>query len=778
MGSVGRRWPPLQALVTLLAGACLLITPSAARAGGASAVYVSSGGIDTNGCTSDADACASLSHALSLVSADGTVYVNGTIPLSATEEASGITVGASVTIEQDPTAGAAPAAINGAGGSAGIFDVAGATLTLSSLTVENGNASAGGGAINSHVGGTIVVTHCTFTKNSSAFDGGAIDNGDPGGGTGTGSGTLTVTDSTFDSNSATFDGGAIDNADTGGGVSAVATGSLTVTGSTFRDNTAGFDGGAIDSGDEGGTGTAVVSDSTFAGNADLEGGGAIDAGDGGGHGTLSVTYSTFSGDRNGSGSEELANDEFTDGTSTLTVVGDLLGGPCGGSGYVDGGYNATTDASCVGGAAATTDVVSPDVASDLGTLGANGGATDTIEPMPGDQAIGLIPNGTLAGTLSCPTVDQRGMSSAPGQTCDAGAVQTAKIGLQAITFTSSPPAEVTVGGATYTPTATGGGSGNPVTFTIDPSTTYSTCAINGSGVVSFAAGGTCVIDANQAGNADYAPAPEKQQSFTVNGVDVSPPVLAPHNTAPPSIAGRPHAGGTLTCSAGSWSNDPTAYAYRWYLDGTPIIGAASASYTVQTIDEGNVLTCAVTAANSGGSGVKTSTGVSVSVPSVAKCPAATGTVSGDALGLVRLGMTRAQAKRAYARSSSRGDADQLFFCLTPIGVRVGFGSPTLRESVPRARRRELAIRVVWISTASAHYAIDGIRPGATVSAAAAKLRLGKVFAIGRNDWYLAPDGPVTAVFKARHGVIEELGIASRAVTDGREAQRFFLASFQ
>ena len=37
---------------------------------------------------------------------------------------------------------------------------------------------------------------------------------------------------------------------------------------------------------------------------------------------------------------------------------------------------------------------------------------------------------------------------------------------QAISFTSTPPSPAVVGG-TYTPAATGGGSGNPVTFSID-----------------------------------------------------------------------------------------------------------------------------------------------------------------------------------------------------------------------------------------------------------------------------------------------------------------------
>ncbi len=83
---------------------------------------------------------------------------------------------------------------------------------------------------------------------------------------------------------------------------------------------------------------------------------------------------------------------------------------------------------------------------------------------------------------------------------------------QAISFTSTPPSSPPVG-SSYVVTATGGGSGNPVTFSIDASST-SGCTVV-SGVVTFTApAGTCVIDANQAGNATYAPAPQVSQTVT------------------------------------------------------------------------------------------------------------------------------------------------------------------------------------------------------------------------------------------------------------------------
>jgi hypothetical protein len=57
------------------------------------------------------------------------------------------------------------------------------------------------------------------------------------------------------------------------------------------------------------------------------------------------------------------------------------------------------------------------------------------------------------------------------------------------------------------------------------------------------------------------------------------------------------------------------------------------------------------------------------------------------------------------------------------------------------------------------------------------LVLGKMLVVGAGDWYFSPHGPVTAIFQARHGIIEENGIADAQVTNGRAAQRRFLTSF-
>lgn len=84
---------------------------------------------------------------------------------------------------------------------------------------------------------------------------------------------------------------------------------------------------------------------------------------------------------------------------------------------------------------------------------------------------------------------------------------------QTINFTSTAPASVLLGGSSYTVSATGGASNNPVVFSIDPSAS-TICTISGA-TVTFLATGTCTINANQAGNTAYDAATQVQQRINV-----------------------------------------------------------------------------------------------------------------------------------------------------------------------------------------------------------------------------------------------------------------------
>ena len=261
-------------------------------------------------------------------------------------------------------------------------------------------------------------------------------------------------------------------------------------------------------------------------------------------------------------------------------------------------------------------------------------------------------------------------------------------------------------------------------------------------------------------------------------VAAAPKSGAPVGTKPPTIIGQGKARQVLRCQPGSWTGNPTKYTYQWYRDGTPLAGATSATYTVQTIDEGTTLTCVVIAANSTGSSQPaTSGGLAIAVPVVHGCPRATGALTGDRLGLAQLGMTRAQATHAYTHSSTRGRQYEDFFCLTPIGVRVGYASPKLLAGLSRSESRQLQSQVVWASTSNPYYAIAGIRPGATLAAARHSLPGGNVFPIGLNDWYVAHTASTTAVLKVRHGIVEEIGIADPRLTRTTGAERALMHSF-
>jgi len=114
---------------------------------------------------------------------------------------------------------------------------------------------------------------------------------------------------------------------------------------------------------------------------------------------------------------------------------------------------------------------------------------------------------------------------------------------QSISFTA--PALGSPGGSAGL-SATGGGSGNPVVFSVDPSTGPGVCAVSGTTVTYTAAGG-CVVDANQAGNPKYAAAPQVQRMITVNGMAQSISFAAP-------ASGTALSSATLSATGGGSGN--------------------------------------------------------------------------------------------------------------------------------------------------------------------------------------------------------------------------------
>lgn len=98
--------------------------------------------------------------------------------------------------------------------------------------------------------------------------------------------------------------------------------------------------------------------------------------------------------------------------------------------------------------------------------------------------------------------------------------------------------------------------------------------------------------------------------------------FAPRNTVPPAILGSPAVGQTLTADSGTWTGNPTSFAYQWQrcdttgATCTAIAGQAGPRYLVTAADIGSRIRVAVTARSSSGTGAAVSSPTSV-VPETA-----------------------------------------------------------------------------------------------------------------------------------------------------------------
>lgn len=158
---------------------------------------------------------------------------------------------------------------------------------------------------------------------------------------------------------------------------------------------------------------------------------------------------------------------------------------------------------------------------------------------------------------------------------------------QTIQFTSTPPVDAAVGDPAYVATATAS-SDLPVVLTVD-AMSDTVCAITG-GLVTFIGAGACTIDANQGGDAMYAPASQVQQSFDVSSAHGDNPQTIAFTSTPPADAAV--GGTTYLATAEATSGLPIVLA----IDGS--------SATVCTINDGTVSfvgagTCTIDA-NQGG----------------------------------------------------------------------------------------------------------------------------------------------------------------------------------
>ena len=140
---------------------------------------------------------------------------------------------------------------------------------------------------------------------------------------------------------------------------------------------------------------------------------------------------------------------------------------------------------------------------------------------------------------------------------------------QTISYTSTAPTSAMVGSPTYTPMATAT-SDLAVTITVDASSS-AVCSISG-GVVSFTAVGSCILNANQAGDANYNAATQVQQNVTVYSQMTTSIVV--YSSSNPSGTGNAI---TFSASVSSSSGAPSAGTVGFTAGGVTISGCSSKS---------------------------------------------------------------------------------------------------------------------------------------------------------------------------------------------------------
>jgi uncharacterized repeat protein (TIGR01451 family) len=252
---------------------------------------------------------------------------------------------------------------------------------------------------------------------------------------------------------------------------------------------------------------------------------------------------------------------------------------------------------------------------------------------PGDTLTAIAPNSTTAqgGTVTVNTdgsfsytppasfsgSDSFGYTVTDGSDYATGTatIQVAPAA-QAIIFTSTPPSPA-VNGGSYTPAATGGGSGNPVTFSIDSASTTGACSLT-SGVVSFATAGTCTIDADQAGGSGYADAPQATQTITIDQapafVLASPPTTATEGQPYSytfTASGSPAPSYALAAGAPSWLS---VNASTGTVSGTPPAGTTTFSYQVTATNPAGAVTAGPFTVNVTAASTKADIAASLSCP--------------------------------------------------------------------------------------------------------------------------------------------------------------------
>ncbi len=500
-----------------------------ATAATAVTLYVNVSPSGTGDCTSSSNACSSIQVAITAAEAFVSSEVTIEVAVGTYDENDTIDVPTGDTLTLQGTGAGAPTVSGGGLGS--VFTITGGTATIDNVTITAGVSGASGGGVD-NAGGTVTLSNDTLANDTATTSGGGLFNA-------AGATAVLVND--------TLSG---DSAGTGGGVDNQ--GIATFTNDTLANDTATTSGGGVES--ETGATTSVANsilDSSPCDGAVVDGGYNVESDDSCVFGasdvvnSASIDLAASLAENGSSGPETLAIGRGSSAfeevpaascTTTTDERNDLRPGVAGANCDAGSFEDQIASASL----SLTGSPVFGNNTYDVSLVVPSGGAVPseavTVTDSSSQSCSALLALSTaMLYTGSC-TIDAEAAGVSVTATYNAdgadlnyleatsNALTVQAVG-QTIAFTSIVPSSPGVGG-TYTISATGGGSGNPVTFSIDTTSTAGACTVAGA-TVSLTGVGTCVIDANQAASVSYSAAPEVHQSFAVRSATSSGPPATP-----------------------------------------------------------------------------------------------------------------------------------------------------------------------------------------------------------------------------------------------------------